>query len=306
MTYARAHLVDAENGGFYHCISRCVRRSWLCGRDAFSGQSFEHRREWIEARLLELTTLFAVRLYGYAVMSNHYHCVVEVVPRTARAWSDEEVASRWCALSPGSTAGETELKREALLANTKQLAEIRQRLASLSWFMRCINEPIARRANREDGVKGRFWEGRFKSIALLDEAAVVACTAYVDLNPFRAGIADRVEDATCTSLNRRLRQPAGEDVRLAPLRALGMTSTDYRALLEWTASVHRGRRAPPAGAAVRALARLEQTPGGWLGRVGAHRFKYRAYGALTLLQRYAKSLGQRYLWGSKPGMAAPA
>jgi hypothetical protein len=191
MTYPRAHLVDTDNGGFYHCISRCVRRGWLCGRDSLSGRSFEHRRDWVEARLLELANLFAVDLYGYAVMSNHYHCVVEVLPAKAAEWSDDEVARRWCALCPASTEQETALKRFALLAIQKRVDGVRTRLASLSWFMRFINEPIARRANREDNVTGRFWEGRFKSVALLDEAGVIACMAYVDLNPVRAKMSTR-------------------------------------------------------------------------------------------------------------------
>ena len=138
MTYPRAHLVDTDNGGFYHCISRCVRRGWLCGQDAVSGRSFEHRRDWVEARLLELANLFSVDLYGYTVMSNHYHCVVEVLPGRAAEWNDEEVARRWCALCPASTEEETALKRSALIANPARLEEVRTRLASLSWFMRFI------------------------------------------------------------------------------------------------------------------------------------------------------------------------
>lgn len=306
MTYPRAHLVDSENGGFYHCISRCVRRSWLCGRDAVSGQCFDHRRDWVESRLLELAAIFTVDLYGYAVMSNHYHCVVKVVPHLARGLSDEEVARRWCALHPGKTREETDRKAATLLSNSRQVAVIRDRLSSLSWFMRSINEPIARRANREDGVKGRFWEGRFKSIALLDETAVIGCMAYVDLNPVRARIADCVEEAIHTSIHRRIQSAGSDGARLAPLCALALTFEDYRALLEWTTSVARGDVSPPGDKAALALSGLRQNPDNWLRQVKAHSFKYRAYGALNLLRSYAEALGQRYLWGSKPGLAAPA
>ncbi len=79
-----------------------------------------------------------------------------------------------------------------------------QQLKNLSWFMRTLNEYIARLANAEDGVKGRFWEGRFKSQALLDEQALLAAMAYVDLNPVRAGIADTPENSDYTSIQERL------------------------------------------------------------------------------------------------------
>ncbi|WP_133511163.1 hypothetical protein [Candidatus Thiosymbion oneisti] len=85
------------------------------------------------------------------------------------------------------------------------MAEVyRARLHDLSWFMRTLNEHIARRANAEDGVKGRFWEGRFKSQALLDEKALPAAMAYVDLNPVRAGLAETPEASDYTSIQERI------------------------------------------------------------------------------------------------------
>ena len=77
MTTARSHLVDPYTPGFYHCISRCVRRAWLCGIDPYDGKSYEHRREWVEQRLLELAEIFAVGIHAYAVMSNHVHVVLQ-------------------------------------------------------------------------------------------------------------------------------------------------------------------------------------------------------------------------------------
>jgi len=116
MTYPRSQLVPPGSPGTYHCVSRCVRRAFLCGKDRYSGQSFEHRRQWIEDRLQQLAEVFAVSLWAYAVMSNHLHVVVQVLPDVATQWTDEEVADRWIRLFPKAEQ-EAALRVQALLAN---------------------------------------------------------------------------------------------------------------------------------------------------------------------------------------------
>ncbi|WP_089727172.1 hypothetical protein [Candidatus Thiosymbion oneisti] len=173
--------------------------------------NFDHRRGWIVEHMQQLAALFAIDVAAYAVMSNHYHMVVRIDRERALGWSIEEVLRRWTGLFTGpvlvtrylsaSRAGMT----QAEITKVEALAEVyRGRLHDLSWFMRTLNEHIARRANAEDGVKGRFWEGRFKSQALLDEKALLAAMAYVDLNPVRAGLAETPETSDYTSIQERV------------------------------------------------------------------------------------------------------
>ncbi len=142
-------------------------------------------------------------------MSNHYHLVLQVDREDAQALSDDEVIARWSTLFPrNGVLAETLVKNKGSRAAQKLLQQKldlwRERLQDISWFMRCINETVARQANREDECTGRFWEGRFKSQALLDEKAVVTCMAYVDLNPIRAGVTDSLDNSDFTSIQERL------------------------------------------------------------------------------------------------------
>jgi hypothetical protein len=105
----------------------------------------------MERRLAKLSRVFAIDLLAYAIMSNHYHVVVRLNMERLSAWSDEEVVKRW---------GQVFTVPQDLSAD--QIECWRERLGSLSWYMRCLNEPMARLANREDRCKGRFWEGRFR------------------------------------------------------------------------------------------------------------------------------------------------
>ena len=228
MARPRSETVIPNEPGFYLCTSRCVRRAMLCGDDPLTGQSFEHRRGWVEDRLVDLADSFAVSLYAWAVMSNHSHVVLFIDPTAVSEWSDQEVADRWVRINRTlftdvTAAAETLRKerREALLADPSRLREIRERLGSLSWFMRFLNEAIALAANREDCCSGRFWEGRFHCKALTTDDAVLASMSYVDLNPVRAGLADRLQTSEHTAIHRRLvalgEDPATADEMLKPL-----------------------------------------------------------------------------------------
>ena len=209
MTQARKVVVFADEVGVYHCISRCVRRAFLCGEDAYSGRNYEHRRAWVRDRMRHLSALFGIEVFAYAVMSNHLHLVLRNRPDRVAQWGDREVAERWCRVCPGKAARESgeaydANKFNALLNDSVMLEAVRHRLSDLSWFMRCLNEFLARRANCEDGCSGRFWEGRFRCQRLMDPGAMLACMAYVDLNPVRAQIADGLEDSQFTSVYDRV------------------------------------------------------------------------------------------------------
>ena len=335
--FARREIVDQDQVGFYHCVARCVRRAFLCGCDALTGKSFEHRKEWAQQRLQDLATVFAIDICGFAVLSNHLHLVLRIRPDVAGDWSDEEVVRRWWRLFPrrNPLTGSSELQPhqlDALLADPARVAMLRERLCNLSWFMRTLSEPIARRANREDGCTGRFWEGRFKCQALLDEAAILACSVYVDLNPIRAGLADRPETSKFTGAYERIAHqqetPGAADVpwmapvpvakaglseapspespaAAAPARRvsnrgfLPMTLEDYLSLLDWTGRQSRpDKRGSIPDHLAPILSRLNIRASSWLETVSNYgRWFRRAAGRSDHLLARAHEAGRRWFHG---------
>lgn len=209
MTQPRKNLVSIADTPYYHIVSRCVRRSFLCGVDNASGKSYEHRRQWIVDRIRLLSSLFAVDICSYVVMSNHYHLVVKLDPDQITQLNDYEVMERWLSLFKGPLlvqrfAAGIALSKPERDTVSDIIAVWRSRLADLSWFMRCLNQPIARQANLEDNCTGHFWEARFKSQALLTDEALLSCMAYVDLNPVRADIAKTPEHSDYTAIQERI------------------------------------------------------------------------------------------------------
>jgi len=209
MTLPRSKLVDVSVTRWYHCISRCVRRAFLLGEGSVGGTG--DRKQWIEQRLKELDSVFAVSVGGFSVMDNHPHLLVRIDPDVASGWTDAEVVERWHRLYPLRGSDRKPLppeKRkelvEKLLADANWLQVTRQRLCSLGWFMKCLKEPLSRLVNKAEKCTGAFFEGRYKSIAVVDQEALLAVCAYIDLNPVAAGIAATPEESHPTSCSARV------------------------------------------------------------------------------------------------------
>lgn len=223
MTLPRSKYVHEGQEGVYHCFTRCVRRAFLYGIDPLTGRDFSHRKAWILTRMKDLSAIFAIDVCAYAIMWNHYHIILRTRPDIAACWSDREVATRWLTLFPGNhgmgaVPFPTEDAITSLVRCPERIAVLRKRLCSLSWFMGRLNEFIARAANKEDSVKGRFWESRFKCQVLLDEAAIATCMVYVDLNPIRAGLAVTPEESDFTSIQERIRSWQNESTTRVPAK----------------------------------------------------------------------------------------
>jgi len=137
MPKPRKTLVSLDATPYCHCVSRCVRRAFLCGEDTFTGNSYEHRRQWIEDRLLSLASIFDIA--AYAIMSNHYHVVLRINNKQPENWTESEVIAQWHQLFKGSLLSQRYVKGEILSkaehdALSKQVIEWRERLMSISWF----------------------------------------------------------------------------------------------------------------------------------------------------------------------------
>ena len=216
----RGEQYGADEVAVVHCVQRCVRRAFLAGKDQVTGRDYGFRREWIRRRMEALASVFGCDVLTYAIMSNHMHLILRTRPDVVAQWSDEEVALRWLKVFPGRRLDEhlgepTTNDVATLVADQQRLAEVRERLSDISWFMRALSEPIARMANRQDEVTGRFWEGRFKAQRITDEAGLLACAMYVDLNPVRAALAASPDEAEHTSAFDRIAGEKGVELEAA-------------------------------------------------------------------------------------------
>jgi len=276
MAIKRSEQIDTENGGYYHLISRCVRRAFLCGIDEKNGINYDYRRQWIEKRILELADIFSIEVYAYAVMHNHYHLVIYLDPKLSESWSD-------------------------------LLATYRERLGSVPWLMKRINEPLAKMANKEDFCKDHFLGSRFKSQALLDETAALTCMAYVDLNPIRAGIAKSLPESEHTGIKKRLESLSPEKLEQTMTAIAGKVKNktmviklrDYVELVEWTgkAIIYPNKATfPPSLCATLNHMNLKQA--NWLGQVQGYGSHYHRFvGSIEQTRQKTTELKLKWLKG---------
>lgn len=202
---SRSEVVDPREVQVFHVLNRTVRRCWLFGDDPLTGVNYDHRKAWIEKRLEHFAAHFGIDLLSFAILSNHYHLMLRSRPDVVAIWNDTEVARRWLMICPhrksrdGAPCEPNKKELDAIRNNRQRLSEIRLRLSDISWWMRLLDQWIARRCNDEDGAKGRFFEDRFQAIPLIDEQAITACSVYIDLNLIRACLAETVELSDHTS-----------------------------------------------------------------------------------------------------------
>jgi REP element-mobilizing transposase RayT len=285
----------------------------LYGYDEYAGKDYSHRKQWIVDRMAELVSVFAIEVCAYAVMSNHYHLDLFVDIQRAREWSEQEVARRWTAIHKMPEWVRRYLEEPVSLAEQDAakvtIAIWRQRLMSISSFMKEMNEYLARKANAEDQCTGRFWEGRFKCQALLDEAAILTAMAYVDLNPIRAGIAATPEDSEFTAIHQRIQAMQSKSTNGPRLRhfheagskreGIPFSFNDYLQLVDWTGrAIRRDKRGSIDTSLPPILQRLNIDHDAWVEAMRPKGNVFgRAMGKLNHLKIHARALGQSWIKG---------
>ncbi|MFH1139601.1 MAG: hypothetical protein V1816_26280 [Pseudomonadota bacterium] len=324
MAIARGNIVREGEKGVFHVTAKCVRGAYLGGTDPSSGKSYEHRRAWILSRLKRLTEGFGVKILAYAFMPDHFHLAAWTRPDLLAACSGPDLARRWLLVSlkkPQEQISEQfdEQDVDALAGRPEWVTEARERLGSLSWFMRCFNEYIARRANKEDGYRGRFWDGRFKCQSILDDSALLTCMAFIDLNPIRSGLAGSLEDSAPAAIALRLaaaQNDSGAGDWLYPFHdqvpaggggdALPFNFKDYHELLEWTGGkIRAGEAGVVPENLLPLLNGLEIDPGLWLEIVrGFSRMFFLAAGKAESMKLAAQQSNRKWLRGYKSGSRA--
>ncbi|WP_372719567.1 transposase [Novipirellula sp.] len=303
---ARSEVFAPDEIAIAHVTTRTVRRCFLMGDDPISGKNFDHRKDWIEGYLIHYANFFGIDLLAFTLLSNHAHLILRTRPDVVATWSDHEVARRWMMICPhrrnseGMPLPPSEAEIRSIAGCPVKCGEIRKRLSSISWWMRLLCQRVAIRANQEDEETGHFFQDRFHATRIVDEASLLACAAYVDLNPIRAAMTETLERSDHTSVQRRIEsitinQNNDKDIPIAKLRDhflapvlldegagqigpcasqsgnrcsdkgfLPMSLEDYLEMLDWTArQIAPGKRGFTPAETPPVLQRLGLDSGTW-------------------------------------------
>jgi len=300
MTIARKYQISMEDTPYYHIMTRCVRRAFLCGKDKYSGNCYEHRRGMIVDRIKFLAKIFNIDVCAYAIMSNHYHLVLKI--NSTKNWNVKQVLTYWSSLCKLPSVCERYMTGDSFSKAELDLVYLdadvyRKRLMSISWFMKLLNEYISRMANAEDELTGTFWESRFKSQALLDEKALLTCMAYVDLNPIRAAMANTPETSDYTSIQTRIKSKKSSFLLNLGFNDndIDFSLTDYCDLIDASGRAIRvdkkgfiDEKLPPI------LTRLGLNDVTWLDELNQFKTKgKKAIGTIEKLKAYVKNIKQK-------------
>ena len=178
-------LVD-DKPTVYHVMSRTCLNGYPLG---------PVEKDFLLAVIKRFASIYFCEVFGFCLMGNHFHLLVRMEPESAV--TDEDVVARYQALHGDKDA-------PPLAVNTEFVASLKTKWTSLSIFMAEIKQTFSRYYNKTHGRKGYFWGGRFKSVIVQDGRTLVNCLAYIDLNPIRAGIAERPEAYRWCSLGYHL------------------------------------------------------------------------------------------------------
>ena len=207
----RSRTYQKDRRGIYHVWNKIVRGLYLFGKDPLSGKDYSYRRAIIIKRILYLAQFFFIDLISFSVMINHFHLILRNLPNMARQANAFDVMFRAIHVFPDKfrrmgvklddvQKGTADDRIRELCEDQNLVDEMRSRLSDISWFMKQLNQHLATRFNREDGVTGSFWATRFKCRELTGIGELLICCIYVELNQIRAGEATKPEDSQHSSI----------------------------------------------------------------------------------------------------------
>ncbi|MEE9403569.1 MAG: hypothetical protein V3V20_01635 [Algisphaera sp.] len=225
----RRNLIDLSECTCYHVISRCTRQLHLLGTDSASRAE---RKGLLLQQLERLASFTAVGIAGWSVMDNHLHLLLKVDTDAARSWSDREVARRWLKLHPARDGYRNRIEVEEghvdVLVDTPDatfIPELRERLTSISHFMKELKQEMTQQINKLEDTIGSLWAGRFKSKRVTSESQLLTTLAYIDLNPFAAGVCKKPEAGEHTSLAARLHGVEEEETPTVQVKTISTKKT---------------------------------------------------------------------------------